>query len=83
MSRRDPKRLRRLLDLRRRQEKTARRQLADSLRRAAEISDVVRVRTDELESALAGRHIPEHRRHLDLLVEIATQDNIELIDAET
>ena len=72
MSRRDPKRLRRLLHLRRRQEETARRQLADSLRRAAEISDEVRVRTDALESALAGRRTPEQRRHLDVIVEIAT-----------
>lgn len=72
MSRRNPARLRRLLDLRRRQEENARVQLAQSLRRAAALSDEVRSRTDALEAAIAGSPEPRMRRHLDTLVEIAT-----------
>ncbi len=63
-------RLRRLLDLRRRQEENARVQLAQSLQRAATISDEVRVRTEALESVLAGAEQPHRRSHLDALREM-------------
>lgn len=72
MTRRDPNRLRRLLDLRHRQEETARRHLAESLRRASDISAELKARTDALNSALTGQHDPVRRRHLDILVEMAT-----------
>jgi flagellar protein FliJ len=65
-------RLRRLLDLRRRQEENARVQLAQSLQRAATLSDEVRSRTEALESALAGAELPHRRSHLDVLREMTT-----------
>ena len=68
---RDAKRLRRLVDLRRRQEETARVQLAQSLQKAAEISDEVRVRSEALEAALAGNPEPRRKEHLEALLEIA------------
>ena len=70
---RSPHRLRRLLDLRRRQEETARIQLAQSMARAAELSDEVRHRTEALESVLAGSGTPPARRsHLEALIEVTT-----------
>jgi len=69
---RKPHRLRRLLDLRRRQEETARVQLAQSMEKAAQLSDEVRQRTEALESVLAGSHQPMRRSHLDALVEMTT-----------
>ncbi len=68
---RDAKRLRRLLDLRRRQEEAARVQLAQSLRRAAEISDEVRDRTEALEDVLGGNLEPRRRQHLETITSIA------------
>lgn len=68
---RDAKRLRRLLDLRRRQEEQARVQLATSLRKAADISDEVKARTKALERVLDGRPEPSHRAHLESLLELA------------
>ena len=68
-------RLRRLLDLRRRQEETARVQLAQSMQKAAELSDEVRQRTEALESVLSGSAAsptPARRSHLDALVEMTT-----------
>jgi flagellar export protein FliJ len=61
-----------LLDLRRRQEETARIQLAKSMEKAAELSEEVRQRTEALESVLSGSPQPARRRHLDALVEVTT-----------
>lgn len=66
------RRLRRLLDLRRRQEETARIQLAQSMEKAAELSEEVRQRTEALESVLAGTPHVRRRSHLDALVEMTT-----------
>ncbi len=68
---RDAKRLRRLLDLRKRQEEQARIQLAQSLRKAAEISDEVKARTEALERAIDGNTEPRRRSHLESLMEMA------------
>ena len=68
---RDTKRLRRLLDLRRRQEEAARVQLAKSLRRAADISDEVRDRTEALEAVLGGNLEPRRHPHLAAIAAIA------------
>lgn len=68
---RSPHRLRRLLQLRRRQEETARVQLAQSLQRAATISDEVRARTEALESVISGVPVGRQRSNLDALSEIA------------
>ena len=65
------KRLRRLLDLRKRQEEQARVQLAQSLRKAAEISDEVKARTEALERAIDGNTEPRRRSHLESLMEMA------------
>lgn len=69
---RSPRRLARLLDLRRRQEEAARVQLAQSLRRAATISDEVRTRSEALEDVLAGERPVRERSNLEMLTEIAT-----------
>lgn len=68
---RDAKRLRRILDLRKRQEEQARVQLAQSLRKAAEISDEVKARTEALERALDGDASPRVRSHLETLMVMA------------
>ncbi|MCH1435162.1 MAG: hypothetical protein L7U56_05790 [Acidimicrobiales bacterium] len=68
---RDQKRLRRILDLRKRQEEQARVQLAQSLRKAAEISDEVKARTQALERALEGDQSPRVRPHLETLMVMA------------
>ena len=68
---RDAKRLRRILDLRKRQEEQARVQLAQSLRKAAEISDEVKARTEALERALEGQPEPRVRSHLETLMVMA------------
>ena len=68
---RDAKRLRRLLDLRKRQEEQTRVQLAQSLRKAAEISDEVKARTEALERALEGSTEPRRRSHLESLMVMA------------
>ncbi len=68
---RDAKRLRRILDLRKRQEEQARVQLAQSLRKAAEISDEVKARTEALERALEGDSTPRVRSHLETLMVMA------------
>lgn len=68
---RSPKRLARILTLRRRQEEAARIQLARSMEKAAEISDEVRARTDALESVLAGEMRPHERTQLDVLADAA------------
>jgi flagellar export protein FliJ len=67
---RTPHRLRRLLDLRRRQEEAARIQLAQSMAKAAELSEEVRQRTEALESVLSGSQPSARRSHLDALVEM-------------
>lgn len=67
-----PKRLARILTLRRRQEEAARVQLARSMEKAAEISDEVKARTDALESVLAGQTIVTQRTQLDVLADAAT-----------
>jgi len=64
-------RLARLLDLRRRQEETARQNLSESLRNAAEISDEVRNRTQALEAAIGGQPNPHRLRHLETMAAIA------------
>lgn len=64
-------RLARLLDLRRRQEETARQNLSESLRNAAEISDEVRHRTQALEAAIGGQPHPRRLRHLETMAAIA------------
>lgn len=69
---RTPRRLHRLLGLRRRQEEAARIQLAQSMEKAAELSDEVRQRTEALESVLSGSPQPRRRSHLDALVEMTT-----------
>ena len=66
---RDISRLRRLLDLRRRQEEHARVQLAQSLQKASEISDEVRARTQAFERVLEGDATPRQRPHLDALLD--------------
>ena len=68
---RDLGRLRRLLDLRRRQEEQARVQLAQSLQKASEISDEVRARTEAFERVLGGDTAPRQRSPLDTLLEFA------------
>lgn len=68
---RDLKRLRRLVDLRRRQEEQARAQLAQSLRKASEISEEVRARTEAFERVLEGDAAPRERRQLETLLEFA------------
>lgn len=68
---RNTARLRRLLDLRKRQEEQARVQLAQSLKKAAEISDEVKARTEALERALEGRSEPRVRSHLETLMVMA------------
>ncbi len=69
---RTPHRLRRLLDLRRRQEEAARIQLAQSMEKVAELSEEVRQRTEALESVLTGSAPPARRSHLDALIEMTT-----------
>lgn len=69
---RSSNRLRRLLQLRRRQEETARVQLAQSMQKAAALSDEVRARTEALDAVLAGSPQPRRRSHLDALVEMTT-----------
>ena len=69
---RSGRRLARLLDLRRRQEEAARVQLARSLRRAGEISEEVRTRSEALEDVIAGDRTPRERTNLEMLTEIAT-----------
>lgn len=66
---RDRQRLRRLVDLRRRQERQARSQLAQSLQKVAEISEEVRVRTEAFERVLEGDTNPRQRTHLATLME--------------
>ena len=68
---RNAQRLRRLLDLRKRQEEQARVQLAQSLKKAAEISDEVKARTEALERALEGSPEPRVRSHLETLMVMA------------
>ncbi|MEM9466660.1 MAG: hypothetical protein AAGA90_14905 [Actinomycetota bacterium] len=68
---RNAQRLRRLLDLRKRQEEQARVQLAQSLKKAAEISDEVKARTEALERALEGNPEPRVRSHLETLMVMA------------
>lgn len=68
---RDLRRLRRLIDLRRRQEEQARLQLAQSLRKASELSDEVRARTEAFERALEGETAPRQRPHLEALLDFA------------
>ena len=68
---RNTQRLRRLLDLRKRQEEQARVQLAQSLKKAAEISDEVKARTEALERALDGNPEPRVRSHLETLMVMA------------
>ncbi len=68
---RNTQRLRRLLDLRKRQEEQARVQLAQSLKKAAEISDEVKARTEALERALEGSPEPRVRSHLETLMVMA------------
>ena len=68
---RNTQRLRRLLDLRKRQEEQARVQLAQSLKKAAEISDEVKARTEALERALEGQPEPRVRSHLETLMVMA------------
>lgn len=70
--RRSPRRLARLLDIRRRQEEAARVQLAQSLRKAADLSDEVRSRSEALETVLAGQRPVRERAQLDALSEFAT-----------
>ena len=69
---RSPNRLRRLLDLRRRQEENARVQLAQSLHRAAGISAEVRARTEALELVLSGHGTTVRRPHLEVLTAMTT-----------
>jgi flagellar export protein FliJ len=68
---RNAQRLRRLLDLRKRQEEQARVQLAQSLKKASEISDEVKARTEALERALEGSPEPRVRSHLETLMVMA------------
>lgn len=64
------KRLRRLVDIRRRQEESARSALADSLRHASEISEEVRLRSEALGSVMSG-DTPVSRRQAEPLVAAA------------
>ncbi|MEM9200519.1 MAG: hypothetical protein AAGC53_02620 [Actinomycetota bacterium] len=68
---RDSKRLSRILNLRRRQEEQARVQLAQSLQKAAQISDEVKARTEALERALEGGSAPRRRSHMATLMDMA------------
>ncbi len=65
------KRLRRLVDIRRRQEESARSALADSLRNASAISEEVRMRSEALGSLLSGV-APASRRQVEPLAEAAS-----------
>ncbi len=71
MTRRSVFQLRRLLDLRRRQEESSRVQLAASLRKASTISDEVRHRSQALESVLRGTE-PTGRRHAEMIADVAS-----------
>ncbi len=70
--RRSPFQLRRLLDLRRRQEETSRRDLAESVRKASSISEEVRHRTEALDAVLRGNpEDPTRRRHVEMIADVA------------
>lgn len=71
MTRRSPFQLRRLLDLRRRQEETSRVQLAQSLRKVSSISDEVRHRSEALEAVLQGSADPTRRQHAQMIADMA------------
>ncbi len=71
MSRRSAFQLRRLLDLRRRQEETSRVQLAASLRKASSISDEVRHRSQALEAVLRGTE-PTRRSQAEMIADVAS-----------
>ena len=64
-------RLRRLLDLRRRQEETARSQLASSLHRVSELSDEVKQRSNALERVLRGT-APGRKRRVEAIADAAS-----------
>lgn len=64
------KRLRRLVDIRRRQEESARSALAASLRHASEISEEVRLRSEALDSVMSGV-APVTRRQNEPLLDAA------------
>lgn len=72
MTHRSPFQLKRLLDLRRRQEETSRVNLAESMRKASSISDEVRQRTEALDAVLQGNTEPARRRHAEMIADVAS-----------